>query len=45
MVSERKAVTYGWGRQAVFVAKKVKGWERGLTLYDNTAFQNVWLDR
>ena len=38
-------VTYGWGRQAVFVAKSVKGWERGLTVYDNTAFQNVWLDR
>ncbi|ETW93184.1 MAG: hypothetical protein ETSY1_40335, partial [Candidatus Entotheonella factor] len=39
------AVTYGWSRTAMFVAKKIKDWTRGPTVYDNTSFTNVWLDQ
>ena len=39
------AVTYGWNRGGLFVAKKIKGWSPGPTVYDNTSFTSVWLDQ
>ncbi len=39
------AVTYGWERSPQFVAKKIKGWSRGPTVYDNTSFTNVWIEK
>jgi len=42
---ETPAVTYGWERSPQFVAKKIKDWSHGPTIYDNTRFTNVWLDQ
>ncbi len=42
---ESAAVTFGWSRNPLFIAKKIKDWSPGPTAYDNTSFTNLWLDQ
>jgi peptide/nickel transport system substrate-binding protein len=38
-------VTYGWTTGPWFMAKKLKGWSPGPTVYDNASYQGVWLEK
>ncbi|MGQ4808808.1 putative deoxycholate-binding periplasmic protein YgiS [Candidatus Entotheonellaceae bacterium PAL068K] len=38
-------VTLGWSTGPWFMARKLKGWSPGPTIYDNASYHGVWIDR
>ncbi len=38
-------VTLGWPTGPWFMAKKIKGWAPGPTIYDNASYHGVWLEK
>ncbi|MCZ6873027.1 MAG: ABC transporter substrate-binding protein [bacterium] len=38
-------VTYGWPTGPWYMAKKLKGWAPGPTIYDNASYHAVWIEK
>jgi peptide/nickel transport system substrate-binding protein len=45
LYGDTPVVTFGWPRGPWFMAKKLRGWSPGPTVYDNASYHSVWIEK